>query len=159
MSIRAFKDLLIPALKTFCNVPIIEADQTGNKPDGPHATFKITTPYMRGVGQSYDVFEPMLNQLKMSRVDEFKRVISFTAYDLDDDASFDLAQQIHDWFSFNGYDFLGSNNMVVADQSAVSNRDAFVIDGYERRNGFDITLRLTRELIQDVEYIEDIDGF
>lgn len=157
-TIAAFKDLLIPVIKTFCNgISIIEADQKGDRPDGAHATFKITSPYIKGVGQAEEIGEFGETSYQLRRVDPFKRVLSFTAYDMDEDISHELAQQIHDWFSYHGYDFLTINNIVVAEQSAVSNRDAFVIDGYERRNGFDVTLRMTREMIQEFEYIEHVD--
>jgi hypothetical protein len=158
-TIAAFKDMLIPAIKAFCNVPIIGADQLGDRPDGAHATFKITSPFIKGVGQSEEIGEFGETSYQLRRIDPFKRVLSFTAYDLDEDVSHELAQQIHDWFSYHGYEFLTANNIVVAEQSAVSNRDAFVIDGYERRNGFDVTLRMTREIIKEIAYVEKVDVF
>lgn len=159
MSIAAFKNALIPQIKAFCNVPIIEAEQKGPKPTGPHATFKITTPYLKGVGQAEETGQGNETSYTLNRVEEFKRILSITAYDEDADASFELAQKIHDWFSFYGSDFLDANNMVVADQTAVANRDIFLIEDYERRNGFDITMRLTREINQDIEYIESLKEF
>jgi hypothetical protein len=159
MSIAAFKNSLIPKIKAFANVPIIEAEQTGDKPDGPHVTFKITTPYGKDRGQAEERGLALQDRFVMSRVESFKRIVSFTAYDLDNDASFDLAQAIHDWFDFYGYDQLRVLDFVVVDSTAVQNRDAFVLDGYERRNGFDVTLRLTREIQQEFDYIERVDAF
>lgn len=159
MSIKNFKAMLIPAIKAFCNVPIIEADQSGDKPKGPHATFKITSPFIKGVGQAEQRAKFGQSKYELSRVEDFKRVLSFTAYAMDEDESFDLAQQIHDWFEFYGYEFLNNKNVVVIEATAVQNRDVFLFDDYERRNGFDVTLRLTRELVQEAEYIESLKEF
>lgn len=157
MDAKQTRSALIPTITTFCGVPIIAADQTGDKPDGPHATFKITSPYIKGVGQPEQT-AIQGDTFKIQYAESYKIIYSFTAYDFDDDASMDLAQKIHDWFAFFGSDHLDNNNIVVAEQSGVGNRDAFVVDGYERRNGFDVTLRVTRELINDSEYFTTVEG-
>lgn len=156
MSIKDFKDVLIPEIKRHVNVPVIEADQIGDPPDGPHVVFKITMRYGKDRGQADERGITLPDSLVLSRVESFKRVISFTAYDMDNDSSIDLAQKVHDWFSFVGYDFLSSKNMVLVEATSVQNRDSFVLEDYERQNGFDVTLRLTRELQQVVEYIEQV---
>lgn len=158
MDIKTIRSALIPAINTFCGVPIIEADQEGKKPDGPHAAFKITSPYIKGVGQAEEIPIQTETTYQLKRIESYKITISFTAFDKDLDGSLDLAQKIHDWFAFYGSDTLGANDIVVVNQTAVDNRDAFVIDGYERRNGFDVVLRVTRELVRDIDYIEHIDG-
>lgn len=159
MNITLFKDSLIPELKTFCGVPIIKAEQKGPKPTGPHATFKVTSPYIKGVGQAEENGKETDTSYQLNKVEQFKRVLSFSAYDLDDDVSMELAQKIHDWFDFYGYDFLSSKNIVVVEVANVQNRDVFLFDDYERRNGFDVTLRLTKELVQEFDYIDDLKEF
>lgn len=150
MNLRDFKDTLIPAIKPFCGVPVIEADQDGDKPDEPHITFKVTSPYIKGVGQANETY----NETELSQEEEFKRILSFNAYAMDEDVSNELAQSVHDWFRFHGSDFLDANNIVVSDITDVQNRDVFLVDDYERRNGFDVTLRLSRALSKPMEYIE-----
>lgn len=154
--IADFKNLLIPEIKAFCSAPIIEADQTGDKPTGGYATFKVTSPYGKDVGGDIpeEIGDDSQATYQLKLVESFKRVVSFTAYNMDPDASFDLAQTIHDWFKFYGYDFLDSNGWVVVSIADVTNRDAFIIEDYERRNGFDVTLRLSRELVREIQNID-----
>ena len=158
MKIKQFKNTLIPEINAFCDHPVIEADQKGKKPKGPHATFKITSPYIPD-GQGEQRAIQGQDTFKLIHVESYKMVLSFTAYDTDADASHELAQEIHDWFKFYGLDFLDNRNIVVVELSTVQNRDLLLVDDYERRNGFDVTLRLTRELAQDFDYIEETDIF
>jgi hypothetical protein len=102
MKITDVRDALMPKIKAFCNVPIIEADGNGPRPDGSHATYKFTTALAKDNGRATELFED--NQL--IRQDSYKVTISISAYDLDDDVSRDLAQQIYDWFEFYGSDDL-----------------------------------------------------
>ncbi|EEL78648.1 hypothetical protein bcere0028_57590 [Bacillus cereus AH1271] len=130
------------------------ADQMGERPKVPHATYKLTTPYGKAVGQAEETGVVINGEYKLQRLSDYKTTISFTAYAMDDDDSVELAQQIYDWFSFAGVDVLHSIGVAVADQTDVINRDAFVIEDYERRNGFDVILRVPRQQLKDIEWIE-----
>jgi hypothetical protein len=154
MKVSELRDIIIPAIKVFTDALIIQEDQLGDQPEGPHATYKFTTPYMQGVGQAEETAIVEDGVYKLRRVDEHKKVISFTAYSMDEDESLELAQKIHDWFSFFGSDILQSIGVAVAEQTSVTNRDAFVVENYERRNGFDVILRIKRTQDLEIEWIE-----
>lgn len=158
MDIKTLKAQLIPELNTYCQVPIIEADQKGDKPDGPHAVFKITSPFLKGVGQAEETPIQTADTYKIKRVESYRVAISFTSYAMDEEKSLELAQKLYDWFAFFGYEYLDAIDVVLVEQTEVSNRDAFVINDYERRNGFDVILELTREITKDVGYIETVEG-
>lgn len=153
MNISELRNTLIPKLKAFCNIPIIEADNIGPRPHGSHATFKFTNPYGKDVGRSVEVYEDG----QMIRQDSYKTTISFNAYDLDDDVSRELAQKIYDWFDFFGEVDLMTANIAVVELTNVLNRDAFVVENYERRNGFDAIIRVSRELARAANEIERIE--
>jgi hypothetical protein len=153
MNISDVRNALIPKIKAFCNVPIIEADGNGPMPEGSFATYKFTTAYAKDVGRPSDVFRAD----KTYRYDSYKATISISAYDLDDDASRDLAQKIYDWFGFYGEDDLTAVNVAVVELSNIVNRDAFVVENYERRNGFDVIIRVSRELSRADEFIERVE--
>jgi hypothetical protein len=153
MKITDVRDALIPKIKAFCNVPIIEADGNGPRPDGSHATYKFTTAFSKDNGRATELFED--NQL--IRQDSYKVTISISTYDLDDDVSRDLAQQIYDWFEFYGSDDLRAVNIAVVELSNIVNRDAFVVENYERRNGFDVIIRVSRELTRAANDVERVD--
>lgn len=154
MNIQQLKETIIPPLATFCGVPIVEADQVIEKLSYPHATFKVTSPYLKDNGQAEETVHDAVNGYQLRYTESYKVVISFTAYSLDIDESLDLAQKIRDWFAFYGTDVLESNNIAVVNQTDIQNRDTFIVDDYERRNGFDVVLRVTRELYKDISWIE-----
>jgi hypothetical protein len=156
MSLADLKNLLIPQIAVYCKAPIIGADQTGDKPSGAYATFKITSPYIKGIGQNNESISQSTNGYQLTEVDNYKMVISFNAYDLDEDVSLDLAQKLYDWFAFHGADFLNKNNLVIKEQTGITNRDSIILDNYERRNGFDVTLGTTRELVKNIDIVEDV---
>ena len=156
MKASELRDILIPAINEHTGSPIIQGDQIGDKPEIAHATFKFTTPYGRGVGQAEEIPVIVDGVYTLRRKDEFQTVISFTAFAMNDDESVDLAQSIHDWFSFYGVDILQNIGIAVVDQTNVTNRDAFVIEDYERRNGFDVILRITRIQDLEVNWIETV---
>jgi hypothetical protein len=156
MNLKELTAAIIPALTTFCGSPIIMADDMGEKPNGPHATYKITTKFGKGVGRAEETFEQSADGLKIKRVEEYKAIFSFTAYAMDDDESMDLAQQIYDWFAFDGYEFLDQFGIVIADQTDVINRDAFIVENYERRNGFDVIFRIIRKTTHDVDWFDKV---
>lgn len=154
MNVKELRAVLIPAIKKHCAAPIIMADQMGERPKVPHATYKLTTPYGKAVGQAEEIGVVINGEYKLQRLSDYKTTISFTAYAMDDDDSVGLAQEIYDWFSFAGVDVLQSIGVAVADQTDVINRDAFVIEDYERRNGFDVILRVPRQQLKDIEWID-----
>lgn len=158
MNITDIQNAIIPALKTFCGVPIIEADGMGEKPEGAHATFKFTMAYGKGIGQAEETAAPGADGYTLTRVESYRATLSMSAYDLDNDTSRELAQRMYDWFSFHGYDHLNEQNIVVSEVTDVINRDTFVLENYERRNGFDVIIRVTRELARTVDFIERVDG-
>lgn len=159
MNIKDLKALLIPAITKHCKAEIIMADDMGDKPEVPHATYKITTGYGKGVGRAEEVHEETASGgVILKRTETYKVTISFTAYAMDEDDSLELAQYIYDWFTFHGFSILSKVGITVADQTDITNRDAFVVENYERRNGFDVILRVTTEKTRDIDWFDSVAG-
>jgi hypothetical protein len=156
MSLADIKSLLIPEIKNFVGVPVIDADQNAPKPDGTHSTFKVTSPYLKAVGKPNEDIEFGRWDNTLTSYEEYNFVLSFSTYDMDQDISFDLSQKIRDWFTFYGQDFMDSNNLVVSDITGIQNRDILLVDDYERRNGFDVTLKTIRTLEKQIDIIETV---
>lgn len=154
MNVKELRAVLIPAIKKHCNAPIIMADQMGERPKIAHATYKFTTAHGKAVGQAEETGVVINGEYKLQRLSDYKVTISFTSYAMDDDDSVVLAQKIYDWFSFAGLDVLQSIGVAIADQTDIINRDAFVIEDYERRNGFDVILRVPYQQLKDIEWID-----
>lgn len=150
--ITEVRGLIIPAINSFCGVPVIEADQEGDALTGLYVLYKFTTARMNDVGRSDDVYD----NGTLKSIEQYKMVISINAIGDDLDQSEGLANQIYEWFSFHGSDLLEDNNIAVVDMTSIQNRDTFLIDEYERRNGFDVTIRVTKEISRTVDYIETV---
>ncbi len=155
--IEYLRDTIIPPLNAFCGVPVIRAEQTGKKPAGSHATYKFTTTYAKDAGNPEVVPVETADGLQLRQRETNRFTLSFSAYAKDDIESRDLAQKIHDWFNFHGQLVLQDAGVAVVDITNVENRDALIVDDYERRNGFDVILRVDRELLQDIEWIETVE--
>lgn len=153
MKITDFKNIVIPQLKAYTGFPIIKADQMGESPQTPHMTYKITLPYTKGVGQP-----DLLLGENLTYKEAYQATVSFTAYAFDDDVSMELAQTAHDWFNFHGVQLLQENDVVVSELTEVQNRDAILLEEYERRNGFDCIMRLSRIVeVQGNGYFDDVE--
>lgn len=158
MKTSELKASIIPPLATFCGSPIIMADGVGDKPNGQHATYKITTPYGKGTGQPEQTIIQTETDVKLRQVNEYRTIISFTAYSMDEDESLDLAKKIYDWFAFDGYDVLDAIGVVIVEQTDITGRDAFIVENYERRNGFDVIIRIMDEKEKNVNWFDKIIG-
>lgn len=143
----------------------VPQDQVPKKPSYPYMTYKFITPYIppRGTGNLTINLEPS----KDSRFDKdvVERLVqqptmtlSIDAYSKgtnDDHASaYNLMKEARDWFRHSGHLYLDSKNIVVVRVEAVGDRTAQIIDDYEVRYGFDVTLRFTEEMVLRYETIE-----
>lgn len=151
-----FKTVILPILTEFIGFPIIRADQTADKPNGPHATYKITMPYGKGVGQPATTYEMEGDNMVEIDSENYRATVSFTTYDWSDDVSREMAQSIRDWWAFYGRDFLQKQGVAIIELTDVQNRDALLLEEYERRNGFDAVLRLSRRMKRQIDHFTHI---
>ncbi|MEK4131992.1 hypothetical protein NYE67_20470 [Solibacillus sp. FSL W8-0474] len=157
MKLSKLRDAIIPAISAYSGHPVIMADDMGDKPTGPHATYKFITPYAKGVGQPEQEVVEVNGVTFLRTIDEYKTTISISSYAMDEDDSLELAQSIYDWFAFDGVEKLQQLGIAVVEQTAIANRDAFVIENYERRNGFDVILRIKRLKDLPISTIEHVE--
>lgn len=157
MNIVELKKAIISPLAAYAGSKIIRADNLGNKPEEPHATYKITMPYGAGVGYPEEVFLDGGNSAIIQQTTEHKATFSFTAYAMKEDESILLAQKIHEWFSFYGYDIFDNLGVTIIEQTDIANRDAFVVENYERRNGFDVIIKYMDVKTREVDWFEQVD--
>ena len=64
--------------------------------------------------------------------------MSFSAYAEDSISAKQLALDASDYFKHIGYENLVREQIIVVECTNISNRDVFVTDYYERREGFDV---------------------
>lgn len=157
MSIAEVRDAVIVPLYAFCDsVPIIKADDIGDRPEGTHATYKITLA-SKDIGQAAKGGEMVGGVFYVTSKTMERVTLSFNAYAADDFASRELADKIHGWFTFHGLETLDDAGIAVIEVTDIENRDVMILDEYERRNGFDVILRVGKVMSKQMDYIENAD--
>ena len=142
---------VLKGLKAFTGNTVIMADQATAPPAYPYYTLKIT---MVGdtIGQANESLAG--DEVTMQQVMELN--MSITSFSNKLDASFDNAFAALEWFKGLGSYELGDEGIVVVDVQPIQNRDTFINIDYERRHGFDVRLRVTKEAAFNVGYIEQV---
>ena len=84
--------------------------------------------------------------------------LSVTAYDRDGTTIHGIAQAAHDWFSIPelGGDWLQPASAVIVEVTAITDRDTVLDEQIERRQGFDVRLRVVDVVAVTVPTIERV---
>jgi hypothetical protein len=146
---------IIPKVNAYAGFPVIEGDQPiGSIPDGRHAVFTFLTPHGQDTGGANYSNRSTADSYEETRSDDVRVVMSFTAIDSTTHGSISAAQAIREWFEFYGDEDLYMAGIALVTIGDIGNRNSINED--ERRNGFDITLRVGREMTRTADYIETI---
>lgn len=94
---------------------------------------------------------------KMIYRSQFQMTVSLTVHSDDKGKALDTAQELRNWFDFQGYEYLKENNLVVVQIHPISDRTTFLETGYDNRVGFDVTIRATYEDERAIEVIERVE--
>lgn len=147
---------IVDLLQSHIGRPVILADQAAPKPPYPYVVVKATSTFIPQPGQPSIVEEPLQLDIRRLATSQPTMVLSVTVYSGDFQSAETLSQQVHNWFSFSGHQQLKDAGFVVVDITGITNRDSLIVDDYERRRGFDVTLRFTHVQESVVEAIEDV---
>lgn len=138
------------------NINIIRADQPGNLPALPYATYKIIGDH-KGTGQEDVSYASKTDALEETRVEERNTTISFNCYGTTHDNSLALAIQLRKWFVLGGPIYLDELNVAIKSTSAVQNRTTFLIDAYDEKWGFDVIVRYLDIDAREVDYYDKVE--
>lgn len=157
MNAADVQNAVIPLIKSFIGFPVIEADQVGEIPEGPHVVFKFTVSYTKGVGRPDVRSEEDSTVRGLNRIqsEDYNMTVSFTAVtDIEEESTTarEIAQEVRDWFDFYGYDEMSAAGIVVVSLGDVGDRNS--VNDEEDRQGFDSILRVRRELVKSIPWIE-----
>lgn len=157
MNTAGIQDTIIGPLEAHTGVPFVMSGQDGEIPDGPHFVFTFTVPYTKGVGRPTIRTEADETELRRIQSEQYNVTLSITAVTAWDDSEqcVELAQAARDWLEFFGYDTLSAADIVVANLTDVGNRDS--VNDDETRWGFDAIFRVSRELVQAINWIERVE--
>ena len=146
---KELRNMIVQKLHAYLDKPVVMVTSPQNKPTYPFIGYTITSYALDSFGRPIyeygDDYKAKLSQ---------ETVFSFTAYSRDDAEAKDLAMDARDFFHHTGRQALRDENLVVAGMTGLASRDSLIVDDCERRAGFDVTIRTTRELVEDVGLIE-----
>lgn len=160
MNYTKIRDDIVKGLQSFLQVPVVPTDNNAKKPKYPFLSYKFTTIY-RSQGGYNIIHSPVPSKnpdfefdIEITRQEQPEMILSISTYSLDDAESCSLALTAKNWFVHHGYDFLKSKNIIVVDVTPIQDRTILIVDNYEQRLGFDVTLRITDEQKRIIEGIE-----
>lgn len=160
MNKEDIQDAIIPLLSTFMGTQLYEANQDTNVPEGPHAIFNFTSPYIKDVGMESRGIIAHDNNLEITHSEDFKFTMSLTVvvpvegadHNKAKSLSLQMAQTMRDWFAFYGEEAIMMFGIAVTNLTDVTDRNSINEDEY--RNGFDITGRAHRVLSKTIDYFD-----
>lgn len=164
LDLPTLRTAVVSGLNAYLGVLVVVAEQARKRPSYPFLTLNISGPFnpegmhhtvtaskvaSQDPGFEFDVEYTAEAQVTLS--------LSINAYSKSFDECHELAIKAHSWFSFVGHQVLKDSGLVVVSVGSVGERDSLIITDYERRNGFDVTLRAVHQMMRTVETIESID--
>jgi hypothetical protein len=159
MDYATIRNGLVSELYQHLQVPVVPTDTTQPKPPYPFVSYKFTTLYrpdapvmIRSPVPSSD--PNFKDDVEYTLKEQPQMVLSISTYSDDEAGAYDLAIQVQDWFKLHGYRYLKENNLIVVNTTALQDRSILLIDNFEKRIGFDVTLRTVHEQKDRVESIE-----
>ncbi|MEY9979690.1 hypothetical protein [Lysinibacillus sp. RC79] len=143
-------------LATDSSTTIVRADQPGDLPDLPYATYKVIGD-RKGVGQEDVSYANLPDALVETRVQERNTTISFNTYGTSHDNAYEVASQLRKWFEWRGSLFLEDINVAVESITDVENRTTFLVDSYDEKYGFDVIIRYLEIDENEVDYFDKVE--
>ena len=172
---------IIKALADYMSMNIAHTNSSAERPPYPFLTYNITSPHLPH--QVIDNFEKELvdseeegfdEDIEYASVTQPSLVLSINSHDTEDastveteggnmimeqdNGAYEKAKEVWDWFNLVGRDHLRQAGFTVVEAGNIEDRDVLHELNYERRKGFDVTLRyldtvkITTETIESVEY-------
>ncbi|MED4551216.1 hypothetical protein P9305_00695 [Lysinibacillus capsici] len=138
------------------DLTIIRADQTGDIPKLPYATYKVIGD-RKGVGQEDVSHVNKPDSLSETRIQERNATISFNTYGTSHDNAFEVATQLRKWFEWRGSLFLDEINVAIVNLTDVTNRTTFLLDSYDEKWGFDVIIRYLDIEEHDIDYFDKVE--
>ncbi|MET4562180.1 hypothetical protein ABIA69_003366 [Lysinibacillus parviboronicapiens] len=143
-------------LASDCTTTIIRADQTGDLPILPYATYKIIGD-RKGTGREDVSYVSKTDALEETRVEERNATISFNTYGTTHDNSFEVATKLRKWFVLGGPLYLDEWNVAIVSISDVQNRTTFLVDSYDEKWGFDVIIRYLDTDEHEIDYFDKVE--
>lgn len=138
-------------------INIIRANQGGDEPKRPFATYSIIG-VNKGVGRADISYQSKVNALEETRKDERVMSISFNCYGTSDIEAMEMAEKIRKWFVFHGESFLSDLDVVVKEATNIQDRTAYISDSWDDfKWGLDVLIRYMDIDAHEVDYFDKVE--
>ena len=155
---KTIRNTLIGGLNSYTGQLAILADQSKKKPPYPYLSLKFTGLLANDSIYPGEYSSNVEGGVEIREVTNPEIMVSVTCYGEEDDDSVDLALNAYRWFKTVGHFELEENGIVVVSMESIQNRDTVLGDvTYERKQGFDVRLRVLGEVTYTVENIENVE--
>lgn len=157
------RNKIIEKITDELGVPVIQSNQTEDRPPYPFVTYTIissntaekgTGNYLQEVIPSSSA--PFKNDIRETLELQPQFFISFTAYAEKDFEAENTARKLYDLLKFQLYYFLRAIDVTVIEIKNFGSRSVLEVDEYERRCGFDVRFRTSYKIERTVETIEKV---
>ncbi|SFM35779.1 MULTISPECIES: phage neck terminator protein [Salibacterium] len=158
--ITPVRNTIVKVLHDFTGRPVIPLEEAvgyeeDSKPSYPFINYKITTPFTREGGYPNEEFIDGTDTLTKVQTTQPTLTVSFTVYSTDSMEAYSEALKASECFEWDHLD-LRQQNIAVAEIFNVENRDTLIEGDYERRYGFDVQFRVTRQIERNIDYATDV---
>lgn len=162
MDYREIRNFIVSGLYNYLEIPVVPTDDIGDKPDYPYVSYKFITLYIpQGPYNLLKDTVPSLDEnfeydVEYTKEEQPKMIISINSYSDDEVESYNLGLKVREWFNFYGYHYLKEKGVIVSNIGNLQDRTVLIVDNYEKRQGFDVTIRVVDIHKTRIETIEEI---
>ncbi len=141
------------------DILVIQANPDAPEPSRPFVTMNVISLFIPEPGHpSLTLEDDTAVTVEETRTSLDHMITSFNFYDDSSEGSRELALKAHEYFDYYGRQELRKDNIVVAELHSIENRDALVVDSWDRKNGFDVRFRLLSKLTSTKDIIETVEA-
>lgn len=159
---QTISKIIAKGIYDYTGLQVVPTDNPNKRPEYPYFSYKITSSLLN-TGESgayeYSFVDSLNDKFKKDVLEKVtiqqKVVVSFNSYSNNLMDSLQNALEAWDWFKLSGRHTLALDNIVVVNIGNIQDRTIVIVDNYEYRQGFDVELRVTREIENRLETIED----
>lgn len=144
-------------LATDTKLTIIRADQPGGVPALPYATYKVIGD-RDGTGRENIAHMDESSVLIENREQERRTTLSFVVYGTNHDNAHETACNLRKWFEWRGEETLDLLNVSIVSLGDVKNRSVFLVNSYDEKYGFDVTIRYIEQDQYEVDYFDKVES-
>lgn len=161
MDYKTIRNCIVKGLNDYLKMDVVPTDNVKKKPKYPYLSYKFIS---LNIPQNHHLITdtvPSENtefdfDIEYTKIEQPKMIISISSYSNDEVESYDLALKAKEWFKFYGYYYLKANRIIVNHVGNVQDRTIQIVDDYEKRQGFDVTIRVVDIQKMRIETIEKI---